>query len=174
MHAHLTNPQTCGPKLNLPTRLGLHVREPQVSFLELYNEELTDLLSSSTPSDAGPPSASTSSDAPKLRLLEDRSGVVVNGLDEVIVRSAAEIYAVLDRGTAKRRTAATLLNNRSSRSHSIFTITIHLKETTPEGEDVIKGYETKTRAAWWCVKSRQAKAAVTCSLARAYVLHACL
>jgi hypothetical protein len=45
---------------------------------------------------------------------------------------------VLDRGTSKRRTAETLLNKRSSRSHSVFTITIHMKETTPEGEDVIK------------------------------------
>jgi kinesin family member 11 len=71
------------------------------------------------------------------RLLEDKSGVVVQGLEEVIVRSATEIYQVLDRGTAKRRTAATLLNNRSSRSHSIFSITIHMKEAT-DGEDVIK------------------------------------
>lgn len=44
----------------------------------------------------------------------------------------------MDRGTSKRRTAETLLNKRSSRSHSVFTITIHMKETTPEGEDVIK------------------------------------
>lgn len=51
---------------------------------------------------------------------------------------AAEIFQVLDRGTAKRRTAETLLNKSSSRSHSVFTITIHMKETTPEGEDVIK------------------------------------
>lgn len=96
----------------------------KVSFLELYNEELTDLL--------------VFEDDKKLRLLEDRSGVVVHGLEEVIVRSATEIYQVLDRGTAKRRTAATLLNNRSSRSHSIFTITIHLRESSPDGEDVIK------------------------------------
>lgn len=45
---------------------------------------------------------------------------------------------MLDRGTAKRRTAETLLNKTSSRSHSVFTVTIHMKETTPEGEDVIK------------------------------------
>lgn len=56
-----------------------------------------------------------------------------------VVRLAhVEIYQVLDRGTAKRRTAETLLNKTSSRSHSVFTITIHMKETTPEGEDVIK------------------------------------
>ena len=54
-------------------------------------------------------------------------------MEEVIVRSATEIYQVLDRGTVKRRTAATLLNNRSSRSHSIFTITIHLKARFPAG-----------------------------------------
>ncbi len=96
----------------------------KVSFLELYNEELTDLLATD--------------DSKKLRLLEDRSGVVVQGLEEAIVKSAAEIYQILDRGTARRRTEETLLNKRSSRSHSIFTVTIHMRETTPEGEDVIK------------------------------------
>jgi hypothetical protein len=71
-------------------------------------------------------------------------------------------HQVLDRGTAKRRTAATLLNNRSSRSHSIFTITIHMKETTAAGEDVVKvgklnlvdlaGSENISRCACaWCV-----------------------
>ncbi|GBF97458.1 hypothetical protein Rsub_10381 [Raphidocelis subcapitata] len=98
----------------------------KVSFLELYNEELTDLLSVADDKDK------------RLRLLEDRSGVVVQGLEEMVVKNAAEIYQVLDRGTSKRRTAETLLNKRSSRSHSIFTVTIHMKETTPEGEDVIK------------------------------------
>ena len=111
----------------------------KVSFLELYNEELTDLLSNEEPSTFPASNAPKSADDKKaLRLLEDKNGVVVQGLEEVIVRSAAEIYSVLDKGTAKRRTAATLLNSRSSRSHSIFTVTIHLKEATPEGEDVIK------------------------------------
>ena len=39
---------------------------------------------------------------------------------------------------AKRRTAATKLNEHSSRSHCIFTLTLHSKETTPEGEDLLK------------------------------------
>ncbi|GLC48170.1 hypothetical protein PLESTB_000066900 [Pleodorina starrii] len=100
----------------------------KVTFLELYNEELTDLLSFDD----------TKEDKKALRLLEDRNGVVVQGLEEVVVKSAAEIYQVLDRGTAKRRTAETLLNKRSSRSHSVFSITIHMREVTPEGEDVVK------------------------------------
>ena len=58
----------------------------KVSFLELYNEELTDLLSFEDTSDKDA--------SKKLRLLEDRGGVVVHGLEEVIVRSATEIYQV--------------------------------------------------------------------------------
>lgn len=95
----------------------------KVSFMELYNEELTDLLSVGDS---------------KLKLLEGRAGVVVQGLEEAIVKNSIEIFSVLDRGSAKRRTAETLLNKVSSRSHSIFTITIHMKESTPEGEEVIK------------------------------------
>ncbi|MEW5319054.1 MAG: hypothetical protein WDW38_010230 [Sanguina aurantia] len=115
----------------------------KVSFMELYNEEVTDLLSYEEARDTtafnGSSSSSTLADGKaRLRLLEDRSGVVVQGLEEMVVRSATEIYQVLDRGTAKRRTAETNLNKRSSRSHSVFTITIHMKETTPEGEDVVK------------------------------------
>lgn len=45
--------------------------------MELYNEELTDLLSIDNDKDK------------RLRLLEDRSGVVVQGLEEVVVKSAA-------------------------------------------------------------------------------------
>jgi kinesin family member 11 len=124
----------------------------KVSFMEIYNEELTDLLDvvgggvasggsggGNNTTTAGPGMLPpTSSAAGGLRLMEDRAGVVVQGLEEVVVKSAAEIYAVLDRGTAKRRTAETLLNKRSSRSHSVFSVTIHMKETTPEGEDVVK------------------------------------
>ena len=39
------------------------------------------------------------------------------------MRGARDIYALLDRGSAKRRTAETLLNKQSSRSHSVFCVT---------------------------------------------------
>ncbi|CAD7703838.1 unnamed protein product [Ostreobium quekettii] len=102
----------------------------RVSFLEVYNEELTDLLDV----DDGMQQAARS----KLKIMEDKTGVVVQGLEDCIVNDAAEIYQVLERGSAKRVKAETLLNKQSSRSHSIFTITIHIKETTSEGEDVVK------------------------------------
>ncbi|PKA46272.1 125 kDa kinesin-related protein [Apostasia shenzhenica] len=105
----------------------------KVTFLELYNEEITDLLA---------PEESKSLDSkPRkpLALMEDgKGGVFVRGLEEEMVHSSSEIYRILDKGSAKRRTAETLLNKQSSRSHSIFSITIHVKEVTPGGEEVIK------------------------------------
>lgn len=50
--------------------------------------------------------------------MEDRSGVVLAGIEESIVKSSTEIFALLEQGSAKRRTAETLLNKQSSRSHS--------------------------------------------------------
>ncbi|KAK6144525.1 hypothetical protein DH2020_021345 [Rehmannia glutinosa] len=74
-----------------------------------------------------------------MKLMEDgKGGVFVRGLEEEIVTTANEIYKILEKGSAKRRTAETLLNKQSSRSHSIFSITIHIKECTPEGEEMIK------------------------------------
>ncbi|EPS73213.1 hypothetical protein M569_01542 [Genlisea aurea] len=107
----------------------------KVTFLELYNEEITDLLA---PEDI---SKVTLDDKQRklLPLMEDgKGGVLVRGLEEEIVASANEIYTLLERGSAKRRTAETLLNKQSSRSHSLFSITIHIKEATPEGEELIK------------------------------------
>ncbi|KAJ4828706.1 Kinesin-like protein KIN-5B [Turnera subulata] len=106
----------------------------KVTFLELYNEEITDLLSPEDSSRCG-------EDRQKkpISLMEDGKGcVVVRGLEEEAVYSANEIYTLLERGSAKRRTADTLLNKRSSRSHSVFSITIYVKEAAVGDEDLIK------------------------------------
>ncbi|KAI4356104.1 hypothetical protein L6164_000151 [Bauhinia variegata] len=106
----------------------------KVTFLELYNEEITDLLATEETSKF----VDDKSKKP-IALMEDgKGGVFVRGLEEEIVSTANEIYKILEKGSAKRRTAETLLNKQSSRSHSIFSITIHIKECTPEGEEMIK------------------------------------
>ena len=98
----------------------------KVSYLELYNERITDLLG-------------ICEDTADHQLCEDgRGGVIVRGLEDEIVKNSDEIFQVLERGTARRRTAETKLNKESSRSHSVFTVTIHIKETTPEGDEMIK------------------------------------
>ncbi|KAF6260559.1 P-loop containing nucleoside triphosphate hydrolase protein [Scenedesmus sp. NREL 46B-D3] len=89
----------------------------RASFLEIYNEEIRDLLSKS-PKD-------------KLELKESKdSGVYVKGLNAFVVKSVPEIRNVLEVGKKNRSVGATLMNQDSSRSHSVFTITI---ETIEQG-----------------------------------------
>ncbi|KAJ0793785.1 putative plus-end-directed kinesin ATPase [Helianthus annuus] len=106
----------------------------KVTFLELYNEEIVDLL---TTEDCTRPSEDRQKKP--ISLMEDGKGCVfVRGLEEEAVYSANDIYNLLERGAAKRRTADTLLNKRSSRSHSVFTITVHVKQATVGSEELVK------------------------------------
>ncbi|XP_073239659.1 kinesin-like protein KIF11 [Porites lutea] len=112
-------------KLNSQTDCEFSVR---VSFLEIYNEELFDLLSPSL-------------DNQKMRLFEDstrKGSVVIQGLEELVVHDKDDVYNILERGRAKRQTAATLMNAHSSRSHSLFSVTIHIKENSVSGEELLK------------------------------------
>ncbi|TWW53558.1 Kinesin-like protein KIF11 [Takifugu flavidus] len=77
----------------------------KVSLLEIYNEELFDLLS---------PSDDVSK---RLQPFDDPKN---------------------KRGAANRKTASTLMNAYSSRSHSVFSVNIHMKEITLEGEELVK------------------------------------
>lgn len=100
----------------------------RVSYLELYNEELFDLLS-------------TSEDNSKLRIYEDvtRKGAnIVNGLEEMTVYNKNEVFKIMSQGQERKRVASTLMNAQSSRSHTVFTIVVHMKENSPEGEELVK------------------------------------
>lgn len=101
----------------------------KVSFIELYNEELSDLLSDS------------SNENEKLRIFEDparKGSVTIPGLEEIVVKNRNEVYSILKKGSTRRQQAATLMNAKSSRSHSIFTCTVFIKEKSIEGEETIK------------------------------------
>ncbi|XP_052009273.1 kinesin-like protein KIF11 [Xyrauchen texanus] len=101
----------------------------KVSLLEIYNEELFDLLS---------PAPDVTE---RLQLFDDprnKRGVVIKGLEEITVHNKNEVYQILERGAAKRKTASTLMNAYSSRSHSVFSVTIHMKEITLDGEELVK------------------------------------
>ena len=64
--------------------------------------------------------------------------MIVQGLEEALVQNKAEVYKILEKGSAKRKTAATLMNAHSSRSHTVFTVTVHIKESNAEGEEVLR------------------------------------
>lgn len=85
----------------------------RVSYMEIYMEKIRDLL---VPQNDN------------LPVHEEKSrGVYVKGLLEIYVSSVQEVYEVMRRGGAARATAATNMNQESSRSHSIFVITITQK-----------------------------------------------
>ncbi|KAG5063028.1 hypothetical protein JHK85_004211 [Glycine max] len=80
------------------------------SFLEIYNEQITDLLDPSSTN---------------LLLREDvKKGVYVENLSEFEVQSVSDIIRLLIQGSANRKVAATNMNRESSRSHSVFTCVI--------------------------------------------------
>jgi kinesin family protein 11 len=110
----------------------------RVSFVELYNEELRDL---NTPGDSFP--MTTDSNGGGLKIFDEATSkgsknVVIQGVEETPIASAADGVRVLTRGSQRRQIAATKCNDASSRSHTIFSITVHIKEIGSKGEDLLK------------------------------------
>ncbi|KDO30380.1 hypothetical protein SPRG_05091 [Saprolegnia parasitica CBS 223.65] len=94
----------------------------RASYLEIYNEEVRDLLSKD-------PKAG-------LDLKENAdSGVYVKNLTAQVVKDAAEIDAVMRQGNKSRSVGATNMNQTSSRSHSIFTIVVECLSDGMDGKD---------------------------------------
>lgn len=93
--------------------------------MELYNEEVRDLLSKNHMS--------------KLELREKPDeGVYVKDLSRTVVQSVSELQQCLINGRANRKVGETKMNLESSRSHSIFTLTIESSENDATGEQHIK------------------------------------
>uniref|UniRef100_A0A8D1U488 Kinesin family member 7 n=1 Tax=Sus scrofa TaxID=9823 RepID=A0A8D1U488_PIG len=90
-----------------------------VSYLEVYKEEFRDLLE-----------VGTASRDIQLRE-DDRGNVVVCGVKEVDVEGLDEVLSLLEMGNAARHTGATHLNRLSSRSHTVFTVTLEQRGRAP-------------------------------------------
>lgn len=101
----------------------------EVSYLEIYNERVRDLLN---PASKG-----------NLRVREHPStGPYVEDLAKLAVQSFPEIENLMDEGNKARTVAATNMNETSSRSHAVFTLTLtqkrHDVETNMDSEKVAK------------------------------------
>lgn len=112
-------------------KLGVDDRENCVkcSFIELYNEELRDLI--------------TPEEGTKLKIYDDTSRkghltTMVQGMEEKHIKNATEGIKVLQDGSLRRQVAATKCNDLSSRSHTIFTITSFVRKKGEDGsEDLV-------------------------------------
>ncbi|KAI0310930.1 P-loop containing nucleoside triphosphate hydrolase protein [Amylostereum chailletii] len=94
----------------------------RVSYLEIYNETIHDLLA--------PPSTRATQ---PVQLQGSGSNVTMSPLREEVVTSLKGVHAVLERGWGARRTASTDWNERSSRSHSVFRVVIESRERGDSG-----------------------------------------
>ncbi|KAM3839277.1 kinesin-like protein KIF3B isoform 1-T2 [Vipera latastei] len=97
----------------------------RASYLEIYQEEIRDLLSK---------------DQSKRLELKERpdTGVYVKDLSSFVTKSVKEIEHVMNVGNQNRSVGATNMNEHSSRSHAIFVITIECSEVGLDGENHIR------------------------------------
>jgi centromeric protein E len=93
----------------------------RASYVEIYNEVVRDLLNPA---------------ATNLKVHEHhQKGVYVGGLSEEVVTSASQLTRLMERGAMVRRVGATNLNERSSRSHTIFRIMVESRVRGAGGLD---------------------------------------
>ncbi|XP_066397176.1 LOW QUALITY PROTEIN: kinesin-like protein KIN-4A [Miscanthus floridulus] len=120
---------------NLKSQVEFQLR---VSFIEILKEEVRDLLD---------PTAATVGKVengnghtklsvpgkPPVQIREASNGVItLAGSTEVHVSTQKEMTACLEQGSLSRATGSTNMNNQSSRSHAIFTITLEqMRKTDP-------------------------------------------
>lgn len=103
----------------------------RISYLEIYNETLRDLLSPGNvdaplkirekSKTAGTPSAGA----------KGNTVIYVDPLHEEVVAQPSDVFDALDRGESNRHVGTTDWNLRSSRSHCVFTLTIESALKTP-------------------------------------------
>ena len=97
----------------------------KISYLELYNEQVIDLLTIK-PSNEG------------IMIVEDpNKGVLLPGLSELIVKNSDEVYNYILKGNSRRTMGSTGQNQFSSRSHAILEINIEQCEKNIEKSDIL-------------------------------------
>ncbi|XP_073172825.1 kinesin-like protein KIF17 isoform X6 [Lepidochelys kempii] len=97
----------------------------RVSYLEIYNEDIRDLLGADTKQ--------------KLELKEhSEKGVYVKGLSLHTVHSVAQCERIMETGWRNRAVGYTLMNKDSSRSHSIFTINMEIYAVDERGQEHLR------------------------------------
>ncbi|XP_065163902.1 kinesin-like protein subito [Atheta coriaria] len=100
-----------------------------ISFAEIYNESVYDLLES--PSGVKKPRK-------KLKIYNNNGETYIKDLKQVYVSNGHDAYCILQHGLLNLNYAATSMNSHSSRSHCVFTITL-VQSTSIESNNFVIG-----------------------------------
>lgn len=110
----------------------------RISFIEFYLDSIYDLLAEKTED-----TRSNESQPRKVELKDTpKEGVVVKDLTEVAVRSYEELVNSVKKAVRQRRTEATTINQKSSRSHAVIQITLLQRWKVTDGAGIV---QMKTR-----------------------------
>ncbi|KAL0967153.1 hypothetical protein UPYG_G00248490 [Umbra pygmaea] len=106
----------------------------RASYLEIYREEIRDLL------DHNVHAPNLHTQTPRsLELRESpESGVYVRDLTSCVCRSVKEVEEVMNVGNQARSVGATDMNEHSSRSHTLFLLTVECSQAGPDGRQHIR------------------------------------
>ena len=102
------------------------------SYLEIYNEDLCDLLAEADSSSSKTPSKNCTKEAP-LAIMEGKNGPFCRGLSQIEVKSASELFDLMRKAQHLRRVGETNMNKQSSRSHCLFTLRVEAKRRLEDG-----------------------------------------
>ena len=110
-----------------------------VTYLELYNEDLNDLLNPKikqlSNTNINPTSVNMNANTTSLQIREDANGIINwYGVTEIDVESPEDLLNLLEKGSLIRSTGSTDMNMSSSRSHAIFSI--NLKQEILQENDI--------------------------------------
>jgi chromosome segregation ATPase len=113
--------------LRTPTRYSVHAASTmsrtteknwtlKASYVEIYNEQLRDLLV---------PEHVPQSERGQVTIREDTKGhILLTGLHQVEINSVEDLMAALNFGSMIRQTDSTAINAKSSRSHAVFSLNL--------------------------------------------------
>ncbi|XP_071686695.1 kinesin-like protein KIN-4A [Rutidosis leptorrhynchoides] len=107
-----------------------------VSYIEILKEEVHDLLDNKSEITNVPTGKLNSPGKPPIQIRETSNGVItLAGSTECSVKTLKEMTDCLEHGSLSRATGSTNMNNQSSRSHAIFTITLEQMRKPNSGDN---------------------------------------
>lgn len=109
---------------NLPSNKEIKM---EVSFIEIYAEKIYDLLNARD---------EKTSNGNNLKLhINPKIGTYIENLSIVPILNINDVMKLIEKGFSQRSTTATAMNEQSSRSHAIFTITFNQTTYSSTGAD---------------------------------------